>query len=165
MRPTERFIRPFQKFASQEASGGILLLAATLTALAWVNSPWAQSYFALWHTTLTLGVGGSILTRDLHFWINDGLMALFFFVVGLEIKRELLAGELASPRRAALPIVAAIGGVAVPALLYSALNLGGRGATGWGIPMATDIAFVMGVMAILGRRVPMTPASHLTGMF
>jgi NhaA family Na+:H+ antiporter len=155
-RPIERLIRPFQEFAAQEASGGILLLAATFTALAWVNSPWAAAYFALWHTTITMGVGASILSRDLHFWVNEGLMSLFFFVVGLEIKRELVMGELATPRRAALPIVAAIGGVAVPALIYSAFNLRGPGAPGWGIPMATDIAFVMGVMALLGRRVPMS---------
>ena len=155
-RPIERLIRPFQEFAAREASGGVLLLLATLTALAWVNSPWAPSYFALWHTTATIGAGASGLSHDLHFWVNDGLMALFFFVVGLEIKRELLLGELASMRQAALPIVAAIGGVAVPALLYSALNWSGEGAPGWGVPMATDIAFVMGVMALLGPRVPMS---------
>ncbi len=154
--PIERLVRPFQEFAVREASGGILLLVFTVTALAWVNSPLAPSYFALWHTTVTIGVGGSALSRDLHFWINDGLMALFFFVVGLEIKREVLVGELASPRQAALPIFGAIGGVAVPALLYSAFNWSGPGAPGWGIPMATDIAFVMGVMALLGRRVPMS---------
>jgi Na+:H+ antiporter, NhaA family len=155
-RPIERLIRPFQEFAAREASGGILLLAATLAALAWVNSAWASSYFAVWHTTLTIGLGASAFSRDLHFWVNDGLMALFFFVVGLEIKRELLAGELASLRQAALPIIAAMGGVAVPALIYSALNFNGQGAPGWGIPTATDIAFVMGIMALLGRRVPMS---------
>jgi Na+:H+ antiporter, NhaA family len=155
-RPMERFIRPFQEFAAKEASGGILLLAATLAALAWVNSPWTSSYFAVWHTMLTIAFGASALSRDLHFWVNDGLMALFFFVVGLEIKRELLVGELASLRQAALPIIAAMGGVAVPALIYSALNFSGQGAPGWGIPMATDIAFVMGIMALLGRRVPMS---------
>ncbi len=155
-RPIERLIRPFQEFAAREASGGVLLLLSTLTALLWVNSPWASSYFALWHTTVTIGAGGSGLSHNLHFWVNDGLMSLFFFVVGLEIKRELLLGELASLRQAALPIVAAIGGIAVPALLYSALNWSGAGASGWGVPMATDIAFVMGVMALLGRRVPMS---------
>jgi len=163
-RPIERLVRPFQEYAAREASGGILLLLSTVAALVWANSPWASNYIALWHTTLTVGIGEFTLSRDLHFWVNDGLMTLFFFVVGLEIKRELLVGELASPRQAALPIVAAIGGVLVPALLYSALNRGGPGASGWGIPMATDIAFVMGVMALLGRRVPMSLKVFLTAL-
>jgi NhaA family Na+:H+ antiporter len=120
-----------------------------LAALVWANSPWAQSYAALWHIPLTVGFSEFTLSRDLHFWVN-ALMAVFFFVVGLEIKRELLVGELATPRRAALPIVAAAGGVIVPALIYTAFNAGGQGAAGWGIPMATDIAFVIGVMALLG---------------
>jgi len=153
--PIQRFIRPFQDFAAREASGGILLLAATFAALAWVNSPWATSYFALWHTTAAVALGASSLSRDLHVWVNDGLMAVFFFVAGLEIKRELFVGELATIRQAVLPIVAALGGVAVPALLYSMLNRNGPGSPGWGIPMATDIAFAMGVMALLGRRVPL----------
>ncbi|HEY3823789.1 MAG TPA: Na+/H+ antiporter NhaA [Bryobacteraceae bacterium] len=155
-RPIERFSRPFQDFAARETSGGILLLIATMAAIFWANSPWAESYFALWHTTLTLGAGTSTLSGDFHFWVNDGLMSVFFLVVGLEVKRELLTGELASPRRAALPIMAAIGGVLVPALIYSAVNRGGFGARGWGIPMATDIAFVMGALALLGSRVPMS---------
>lgn len=163
-RPIDRLVRPFQQFAARETSGGILLLLSTLAALVWANSPWGKSYFALWHTTVTVGFGEFTLSRDLHFWVNDALMALFFFVVGLEIKRELLVGELASPRQAALPIVAAIGGVLVPALLYSALNAGGPGAPGWGIPMATDIAFVIGVMALLGPRVPMSLKVFLTAL-
>jgi NhaA family Na+:H+ antiporter len=163
-RPIERLTRPFQEFAARETSGGILLLLSTLTALVWANSLWAKSYFALWHTTVGVGFSGFTLSRDLHFWVNDGLMALFFFVVGLEIKRELLVGELASPRQAALPIAAAIGGVLVPALVYSALNIRGPGAPGWGIPMATDIAFVIGVMALLGRHVPMGLKVFLTAL-
>src|SRR5688572_16156762 len=127
-RAIERLVRPFQAFASRESSGGILLLLATLGALVWANSPWANSYFALWHTTVTLGFGANTVAHDLHFWVNDALMALFFFVVGLEIKREFLVGELASPRQAALPIVAALGGVLVPAAIYSLLNTGGPGA-------------------------------------
>jgi NhaA family Na+:H+ antiporter len=162
--PIVRLIRPFQEFAARETSGGILLLLCTLTALVWANSPWAQSYAALWHTPLTVGVGGFTLSHDLHFWVNDALMAIFFFVVGLEIKRELLVGELAQPRQAALPIAGAAGGVIAPALIYTAFNAGGPGAPGWGIPMATDIAFVIGVMALLGDRVPLSLKVYLTAL-
>ena len=152
--PISPFIRPFQEFAAREASGGILLLLCTVAALIWVNSPWASASEALWHTNVTLGLGPYVLAHDLQFWVNDGFMAIFFFVVGLEIKRELLVGELASMRQAALPILGALGGVIVPALIYTALNFGGAGSAGWGVPMATDIAFVIGVMALLGDRVP-----------
>ena len=152
--PIRKLVRPFQDFAARETAGGVLLLACTLVALAWANSPWAGTYVALWHTPVTVGFGPALLSYELHFWVNDALMALFFFVVGLEIKRELLAGELASARQAALPIVAALGGVLAPALLYFAINQGGPGARGWGIPMATDIAFAMGVLALLGGRAP-----------
>jgi NhaA family Na+:H+ antiporter len=163
-RPIERLVRPFQTFAARESSGGILLLLATLVALVWANCPWANSYFALWHTTVTLGFDAKTIAHDLRFWVNDALMALFFFVVGLEIKREFLVGELASPRQAALPIVAALGGVLVPAAIYSLFNAGGPGARGWGIPMATDIAFVIGVMALLGSRVPASLKVFLTAL-
>src|SRR5262245_42720979 len=142
----------------------MLLLLATLVALVWANSPWAKSYFALWHTTVTLGIGEKTIVHDVHFWVNDALMALFFFVVGLEIKREFLVGELASRQQAALPIVAAIGGVLAPAAIYSFLNARGEGAPGWGIPMATDIAFVIGVMALLGSRVPTSLKVFLTAL-
>ena len=148
-------MRPFQAFAHTEAAGGIVLLACTALALGWANSPWADGYFHLWETPLTVGAAGGFgLTMSLHHWINDGLMAVFFFLVGLEIKREMLVGELASPKQAALPIAAALGGMLVPAGLYVALNAGGPGAGGWGIPMATDIAFALGVLALLGPRVP-----------
>jgi NhaA family Na+:H+ antiporter len=147
-----------------EASAGLLLLLATAVALAWANSPWRGAYGALWHTPVTVGAGRFVLTMDLHHWINDGLMALFFFVVGLEIKREILIGELASLRRAALPIAAAVGGMVVPALIYVALNAGTVGAAGWGIPMATDIAFALGVLALLGRRVPLALKVFLTAV-
>lgn len=156
--------RPFQDFVSRESSGGILLLACAIIALVWANSPWEHYYADLWHTTFTVGFGNSILSKDLHFWVNDALMAVFFFVVGLEIKRELLAGELASPRQAALPIIAALGGVVVPALLYLLLNANGAGARGWGIPMATDIAFAIGVMALLGDRIPLGLKVFLTAL-
>jgi NhaA family Na+:H+ antiporter len=152
--PVERVLRSFQEFARAQASGGILLLLCTALALLWANSPWADSYSALWQTKLTIGFGSFVLSKPLLLWINDGLMAIFFFVVGLEIKRELLVGELASRRQAALPIVAAIGGMVVPAIIYIAFNAGSPGLRGWGIPMATDIAFVIGVLALFGNRVP-----------
>lgn len=162
--PMVTLVRPFQEFAGRETSGGILLLACTVVALIWANSPWAHLYTALWHTPFTVGLGNFTLSHELHFWVNDALMAVFFFVVGLEIKRELLAGELASPRQAALPILAALGGVVVPALLYTLLNVNGPGARGWGIPMATDIAFAIGVMALLGNRVPLGLKVFLTAL-
>ena len=151
----DRVMRPFQRFTKTESSGGIVLLACTAVALAWANSPWADSYHHLWETPVTVGLPGRGLTLSLHHWINDGLMAVFFFLVGLEIKREMLVGELASARQAALPIAGAIGGMVVPAGIYAALNAGGPGAAGWGIPMATDIAFALGVVALLGPRVPL----------
>ncbi len=152
--PIVRFIRPFQQFTSNEASGGLLLLGCAIAALLWANSPWSNSYEAFWHTSLEIGVAGHVMRQDLHFWVNDLLMVLFFFVVGLEIKREMLVGELASPRKAALPILAALGGVVVPALIYTAFNFGTPNAHGWGIPMATDIAFALGVLVLLGDRIP-----------
>jgi Na+:H+ antiporter, NhaA family len=145
----------FQRFAHTGASGGIVLLACTALALTWANSPWAESYFHLWEVPVAVGAPGFGLTESLHHWINDGLMAVFFFMVGLEIKREMLVGELASLRQAALPIAAAVGGMLVPAALYALLNTGGPGSAGWGIPMATDIAFALGVLALLGDRVPL----------
>src|SRR5581483_11724708 len=120
----ERLARPFQTFARAESSGGLVLLACTAVALAWANSPWSERYFQLWEQTLTVGGAGWGITMTLHHWIGDGLMALFFFLVGLEIKRELLVGELASARQAALPIAAALGGMIVPAALYALLNHG-----------------------------------------
>src|SRR5258708_5234415 len=152
--PIKRLVRPFQEFAKLEASGGILLIGCTVAALVWANSSWAGSYFHFWHMDLTFGRIGGLLSKPLHFWINDGLMALFFLLVGLEIKRETLVGELASFRKAALPIAAAFGGMIVPAGLYVVFNHGGPGASGWGMPMATDIAFALGVLALLGDRVP-----------
>ena len=151
----EHLLRPFQRFAATESSGGIVLLLCTVLALAWANSPWAESYHRLWEIPLTVGVGSQVLTLSLHHVINDGLMAVFFFLVGLEIKREMLVGELASVRHAALPIAGAIGGMLVPAAIYAAFNATGAGAAGWGIPMATDIAFAIGLLALLGPRVPL----------
>lgn len=150
----QRLMRPFQVFARQAVSGGIVLFVFTLLALAWANSPWASHYEHLLHEPFSIALGDFRISYDLHHWINDGLMAVFFFVVGLEIKRELLVGELAEPRKALLPIGAAIGGMLVPAAAYLALNAGTPTAKGWGIPMATDIAFALGVLALLGKGIP-----------
>ncbi len=149
-----RLLLPAQKFVHTEVSGGIVLLAAALAALAWANSPWAPSYDALWNTELSLRAGHLVIAHSLREWVNDALMVIFFFVVGLEVKREFVHGELSGWRRASLPVVAAVGGMVVPALLYTAFNHGQATARGWGIPMATDIAFALGVLALLGDRVP-----------
>lgn len=166
VKPTraERLLAPLDDFLQKEASSGILLLACTILALAWANSPWSTSYDTLWNNRLTIGYGGFELSKPLLLWINDGLMAVFFFVVGLEIKREILVGELASFRRAILPVAAALGGMVVPALIYALFNSNGAGSRGWGIPMATDIAFALGVLALLGRRVPVSIKIFLTAV-
>jgi len=142
-----------ERFVHSETSGSVLLFGATVVALVWANSPWSGFYFAIWKLPLNLG-GRSLFSMDLHHWIDDGLMVLFFLVVGLEIKREIVKGELSSFRQAALPIMAALGGMILPALIYFALNRSGAGARGWGIPMATDIGFALGVLALLGKRIP-----------
>jgi NhaA family Na+:H+ antiporter len=129
-----------RRFLELEAAGGIVLLGATVAALVWANSPWQAGYHAFW--------------EPLHTVVNDGLMSVFFFVVGLEIKRELVTGELRHPKAVGLPVVAALGGMVVPAAIYGAVNAGGPASAGWGIPMATDIAFAVGVVSLLGDRVP-----------
>lgn len=154
----------FQRFARLQASGGILLLAAAVLALVWANSGRADSYFRLLETDLAITFGGAGLTKHLLKWINDGLMALFFFIVGLEIKREVTVGELASPRRAALPLMAALGGMIGPAAIYTSLNFGTENMVGWAVPMATDIAFMLGLMALLGRRVPFSLRVFFTAL-
>ncbi|MDP9070269.1 MAG: Na+/H+ antiporter NhaA [Actinomycetota bacterium] len=148
----QRMAQPVVDFLHIEAAGGVLLLGATVIALAWANSPWSSSYDALWGTEVGLRWGGFELREDLRHWVNDALMVLFFFVVGLEIKGEFVNGELRERRRAALPIAAAAGGMIVPAAVYLALNPNGPGTRGWGIPVATDIAFALGVVSVL--RVP-----------
>jgi NhaA family Na+:H+ antiporter len=147
---------PFTRFAQMEAAGGILLLAATVIALVWANSPWKHSYHTVWEVDISLGVGRNVLTWSRHVWVNDGLMSVFFFVVGLEIKREVLIGELRSFRRAVFPFVAALGGCVFPAAIYLAVNHGTPEANAWGIPMATDIAFALGVLTLLGNRAPIS---------
>ena len=152
MSPTS--LGPFQQFFKTEAAGGILLVGCASAALIAANSGWAHAYHALWETRLTLGAGNHELSLTVHQWINDGLMAVFFLLVGLEIKREILAGELASPRQAALPIAAAIGGMVVPAILYLIVSGTGPSSRGWAIPMATDIAFALGALAVVAPRAP-----------
>ena len=149
-----QIVGPVGRFLHIEASSGILLLVAAVVALVWANSPWASTYEHLLHTQISLGFGEYAFTRTVHFWINDILMVVFFFVVGLEVRREMYEGELSEARRAALPIAAALGGMLVPAAIYFSLNAGSPGERGWGVPMATDIAFAVGVLALLGRRVP-----------
>jgi NhaA family Na+:H+ antiporter len=154
----------FKLFVREESFGGVLLLVAVLAALLWANSAYAASYFELWDTVFEIGFGEARIAMSLHHWINDGLMAIFFFVVGLEIKREILIGELSKPRQALFPVVAAIGGMLAPALIYVAINRGGAAFAGWGVPMATDIAFALGVLALLGKRVPISLKIFLTAV-
>ena len=154
-----------ERFLAQEAHSGVFLFGAALAAMIWANSPWSGTYFELWHTRLGLELGQHIVDLSLIHWINDALMAVFFLLIGLEIKRELLVGELSSLRRAAFPIVAAVGGMLLPALIYFAVNLQPDGQThGFGIPMATDIAFVLGLLLILGSRVPLSLKVFITSL-
>src|SRR5262245_66488140 len=148
-----RLLHPLRDFLRTEAAGGVLLVLAPLAALVWATVA-TESYRELWSTLLTIGTPDHHLTLTLRDWVNDGLMTIFFFVVGLEIKRELVEGELRDPRKAALPAISALGGMLVPALIYVAFNAGGAGSRGWGIPMATDIAITVGILSLLGSRVP-----------
>lgn len=153
-----------QEFVRIEAAGGIILLICAILALLWANSALSESYFHFWETELSLGFGQFAFTLPLIEWINDGLMVIFFFVVGLEIKRQLTTGELSRPRRAVLPLAAALGGMLVPAAIYLAFNAGGPAEQGWGIPMATDIAFTLGVLALLGSRAPLSMKIFFTAL-
>jgi NhaA family Na+:H+ antiporter len=162
--PIEQLLHPFNRFFRTSAAGGILLLASAIAALIWANSPWSHSYDHVWHAKVTVGLGAAQLTGSLQHWINDGLMAIFFFVVGLEIKREVLVGELTTLRQAMLPVAAAIGGMLVPALCYVALNTGEQSLSGWGVPMATDIAFALGILSLLGTRAPLSLKIFLTAL-
>jgi NhaA family Na+:H+ antiporter len=149
-----RFGRPLREFLATEAAGGTVLLLAAFAALVWANSPWSAAYESFFATEIVVGIGRWSIDMHLEEWINDAAMTLFFLVVGLEIKRELVHGELRDIRAAAVPLIGAAGGMLVPALIYAAFNAGHPGASGWGVPVATDIAFAVGVLAILGRRAP-----------
>jgi Na+:H+ antiporter, NhaA family len=146
--------RALLEFLRTEAGGGVVLLAAALVAIVWANSPWRDTYHDLWHHKLVIGAGDWAIRESLQHWVNDALMAIFFFVVGLEIKREVACGELQDPRTASLPVIAAVGGMVMPVIVFFLVVGGGDAAQGWGIPMATDIAFAVGVLALLGDRVP-----------
>jgi NhaA family Na+:H+ antiporter len=153
-----------QDFVRIEASGGVILLISAIIALLWANTSFAESYFHFWETEFSIGFGQNAISLPLIEWINDGLMVIFFFVVGLEIKRQLTTGELSRPRRAILPLAAALGGMLVPAGIYLIFNSGGPGEQGWGIPMATDIAFTLGVLALLGSRAPLSMKIFFTAL-
>jgi NhaA family Na+:H+ antiporter len=150
-------VRPLQRLLRHEAASGIVMLVAAVVAIGWANSPWSQTYVDLWATPLRVELGDVVHLDHLNLqaWVNDALMTVFFLLVGLEIKREAVHGELQDLRSVALPVVAALGGMVVPAGVFWAFNAGGAGADGWGIPMATDIAFAVGVVTLLGRRVPL----------
>jgi NhaA family Na+:H+ antiporter len=154
----------FARFVHSEVTGSVILLACTVLALAWANSPWSESYFHLLHTELGFSIAGSDRTLSLHLWINDLLMAIFFFVVGLEIKREMVVGRLSTVEKATLPVAAALGGMIAPALIYFFLNSSGEASRGWGVPMATDIAFALGVLSLFGKRVPIGLKVFLTAL-
>ncbi|HEY5875815.1 MAG TPA: Na+/H+ antiporter NhaA [Ilumatobacteraceae bacterium] len=161
--PVVRLLSPLRDFLHTEAAGGVLLVLAAIVALVWANSPWQASYERLWDSVASITVSGHTLSLDFRHWVNDAAMTIFFLVVGLEIKRELTSGHLASRRAAALPVAAAMGGMVVPALIYLAIA-GGTDARGWGVPMATDIALAVGVLALLGRRVSAAMRAFLLGL-
>lgn len=163
--PAEKYVvQPINRFISKSTTGGIVLFIAALIAIFFANSPWADDYAGFWQQYVGISFGEYELNMSLSHWINDGLMAIFFFVVGLELKRELTNGELASPKKAALPIIAAIGGMAFPAMIYLFFSGGTDAAHGWGIPMATDIAFALGILYMLGDKVPTPLKVFLTAL-
>ena len=161
---SRQMIMPFQQFFKQEASSGIVLLVFAVVAMGLANSPWAAAYEEILHWKLSVGAGDFLLSMSLLHWINDGLMAVFFFVIGMEIKREFLFGELKSPSSTFLPIAAAVGGMVIPALLYTAFNIGKPTISGWGVSMATDIAFSLGVLAFAAPRAPRAVVVFLTAL-
>lgn len=159
-----RFLTPFEMFVKRQTTSGLLLMGTAIIALVLANSFLADIYLHFIHTPVSLGIGNWALNMSLHHWVNDGLMAFFFFIVGLELKREIMVGELSDLRQAALPIIAAIGGMVVPALIYLAFNPTGDAARGWGIAMATDIAFAVGALVLLAARVPKALITFLVAL-
>ena len=162
--PIDRVMKPVSKFIHEEYTSGIVLFLCVIAALIWVNSPAGESYHHVWETNLSVGFASSTFDHPLHIWINDGLMAIFFFVIGLELKREFMAGELSSIKKASLPMVAALGGMLVPAAIYFAFNMGLDSAGGWGIPMATDIAFALGLLSLSGKNIPTSVKVFLSAL-
>ncbi len=160
----EIWLQPVNKFIKNETAGGIVLFAAAVLALIVANSPLAENYHQLWQNKFSIGFAGFEISKSLHHWINDGLMSVFFFVVGLELKREIIAGELSDIRKATLPLAAGLGGMVVPASVYWLFNRGTEGINGWGIPMATDIAFALGILYLLGNRIPLSLKVFLTAL-
>ena len=161
----EILLNPVNVFIKKGTTAGIVLLAAAVVSMIWANSPFSESYHKLWHTPFTVGFGEFVLSKDLHHWINDGLMAVFFFVVGLELKREFIGGELSSFKKALLPMAAGFGGMLAPALVYVAFNFSApESMSGWGVPMATDIAFALGILSLLGNIIPLTIKVFLTAL-
>jgi NhaA family Na+:H+ antiporter len=162
--PIDKITNPVSKFIHQEHTGGIVLFVSVIIAIIWVNSPFQHSYHELWDLKLSLGFDKYVLDHPLHLWINDGLMALFFFVIGLELKREFMAGELSSIKKASLPMFAALGGMLVPALIFFLFNMGKPSAHGWGIPMATDIAFALALLSVAGKHIPSSVKVFLSAL-
>ncbi len=157
-------IEPIGRFINNSTTSGIVLFAAAVIALVFANSPWSEAYHHIWEHKFSIGYDEFVISKTLHHWINDGLMAVFFFVIGLELKREVMAGELSNPKDALLPLLAGMGGMVVPALVYLGFNSSGPAQDGWGIPMATDIAFALGILYMLGDRVPKSLKIFLTAL-
>jgi NhaA family Na+:H+ antiporter len=164
MSAIDKITAPVNKFIHQEHTSGIVLFISVLVAIIWVNSPLEHFYHELWAIHFSLGFGSHVLNHSLHLWINDGLMAFFFFVIGLELKREFMAGELSTLKKASLPMVAALGGMLVPALIYFIINKGAASEHGWGIPMATDIAFALALLSIAGKHIPSSVKVFLSAL-
>lgn len=162
--PIDKVIQPVSRFIHQEYTSGIVLFLSVVAALIWANSPGAESYHHTWELPLTLRFADYVFAYPLHIWINDGLMAIFFFVIGLELKREFMAGELSTLKKASLPMVAALGGMLVPALIYAGFNYGTPSLHGWGIPMATDIAFALGLLSLSGSHIPSSVKVFLSAL-